>query len=93
MTTLLTIGTGKGLFLATSDDDRLSWRVSGPHFAMTGIYAAAIDRRRDRPRLLAGMTSSHFGPSVAISDDLGRSWQEPINIANGCARIKSRTVR
>ena len=30
-----------------------------------------------RPRLLAGVTSSHFGPSVATSDDLGASWDEP----------------
>src|SRR5256714_9157499 len=77
MTVLLTIATGKGLFLATSQDDRKPWEVSGPHFPMTGVYAVAIDKRRGRPRLLAGMTSSHFGPSVAVSDDLGASWQEP----------------
>jgi hypothetical protein len=77
MTVLLTIGTGKGLFLARSDDDRGSWEISGPHFPMTGVYAVAIDRRPPTPRLLAGTTSSHFGPSVATSDDLGASWQEP----------------
>ncbi|MGV9809101.1 WD40/YVTN/BNR-like repeat-containing protein [Micromonospora chersina] len=76
MTTLLAIGTGKGLFLATSTDRR-DWAVSGPHFPMTGVYAVAVDKRPGRPRLLAGMTSSHFGPSVATSDDLGGSWQEP----------------
>lgn len=75
-TVLLAVGTGKGLFLATSADRR-HWQVHGPHFPMTGVYAVAIDTRRDRPRLLAGMTSEHFGPSVAISDDLGASWQEP----------------
>ncbi|SDZ08254.1 hypothetical protein SAMN05444365_105230 [Micromonospora pattaloongensis] len=77
MATLLTIGTGKGLFLATSDDGRVRWRLSGPHFPMTAVYATAIDKRPGTPRLLAGMTSSHFGPSVAASDDLGTSWQEP----------------
>jgi hypothetical protein len=76
MGTLLAIGTGKGLFLARSDDDRKSWDLSGPHFAMTGIYAVAIDKRRGTPRLLVGTTSSHFGPSVSISDDLGTTWQE-----------------
>ncbi|MCW3817077.1 exo-alpha-sialidase [Micromonospora sp. DR5-3] len=76
MVTLLAIGTGKGLFLATSADRR-AWEVSGPHFPMTGVYAVAVDKRAGRPRLLAGMTSSHFGPSVATSDDLGASWQEP----------------
>src|SRR5690348_1182527 len=77
MTVLLSIGTGKGLFLATSADDRKSWEISGPHFPMTGVYAVAIDKRRGTPRLLAGSTSSHFGPSVATSDDLGATWQEP----------------
>jgi len=77
MTALLAIGTGKGLFLVTSTDGRRTWQVSGPHFAMAGVYSVAIDRRRSIPRLLAGVTSSHFGPSVASSDDLGRSWREP----------------
>jgi photosystem II stability/assembly factor-like uncharacterized protein len=77
MATLLAIGTGKGLFLATSTDGRRSWEVSGPHFPMTGVYAVAVDKRGAAPRLLAGTTSSHFGPSVATSDDLGASWQEP----------------
>lgn len=77
MTTLLAIGTGKGLFLATSTDGRASWEISGPHFPMTGVYAVAIDKRRPTVRLLAGMTSSHFGPSVAVSDDLGVTWREP----------------
>ena len=77
MTTLLAIGTGKGLFLARSEDGRASWRLSGPHHPMTAVYAVAIDTRRATPRLLAGATSSHFGPSVATSDDLGESWREP----------------
>jgi len=77
MTTLLAIGTGKGLFLAISVGERRRWQVSGPHFAMTGVYAVAIDKRRTAPRLLAAMSSSHFGPSVATSDDLGDSWREP----------------
>jgi photosystem II stability/assembly factor-like uncharacterized protein len=78
MTThLLAIGTGKGLYLARSEDDRRSWQLSGPHHPMTGVYAVAIDKRRAAPRLLAGVTSSHYGPSVATSDDLGGSWQEP----------------
>ncbi|RKN40200.1 WD40/YVTN/BNR-like repeat-containing protein [Micromonospora endolithica] len=77
MATLLAIGTAKGLFLATSTDGRRGWEVTGPHFPMTGVYAVAIDTRRATPRLLAGTTSSHFGPSVATSDDLGASWHEP----------------
>lgn len=76
MRTLLAIGTGKGLFLGR-DDGRGSWEVSGPYFAMNSIYATAIDARRSTPRLFAGITSSHFGPSIAVSDDFGASWWEP----------------
>lgn len=76
MTTLLAIGTGKGLYLARSDDRR-SWQLSRPHHPMTAVYATAIDTRRRVPRLLAGATSSHYGPSVATSDDLGATWREP----------------
>jgi hypothetical protein len=75
--TMLAIGTGKGLFLARSDDDRKSWDLSGPHFPMTGVYAVGIDTRRHPPRLLAAVESSHFGPIVATSDDLGTTWHEP----------------
>lgn len=77
MTVLLAIGTTKGLFLATSGDARTAWEVSGPHHAMTGVYSVAIDKRRGSPRVLAGMTASHWGPTLATSDDLGESWEEP----------------
>ncbi|MGH3645755.1 MAG: WD40/YVTN/BNR-like repeat-containing protein [Micromonosporaceae bacterium] len=76
MDTVLAIGTRKGLFLARSAD-RLSWAVTGPHLPMTEVYAVGIDARHSPPRLLVGATSSHFGPSVIRSDDLGESWQEP----------------
>jgi hypothetical protein len=76
-TSLLAIGTGKGLFLARSEDDRHTWQLGGPHFPMTGVYSVGIDTRRDPVRLLAGVESSHFGPIVATSDDLGASWKEP----------------
>ncbi|MEV4707115.1 exo-alpha-sialidase [Actinoplanes sp. NPDC049316] len=77
MTHMLAIGTQKGLFLATSDDDRRSWRVSSAHFPGHAIYSVAFDSRGPVPRVLAGVDSSHFGPSVLISDDLGETWQEP----------------
>jgi photosystem II stability/assembly factor-like uncharacterized protein len=76
MTTVLAIGTKKGLWLATSDD-RVSWRVTGPHHSMNDVYAVGFDTRRAAPRLLAGITSEHYGPSIAYSDDLGATWQEP----------------
>jgi photosystem II stability/assembly factor-like uncharacterized protein len=75
-TTLLAIGTNKGLFLARSTDDRHTWTVDGPQFLMNGIYTVAIDTRRATPRLLVGADSEHWGPSVFRSDDLGASWQD-----------------
>ncbi|GIJ45688.1 glycosyl hydrolase [Virgisporangium aliadipatigenens] len=77
MSVVLLIGTGKGLFVARSDDSRKTWDVSEALFPMTGVYAVGVDPRGERPRLLAGVSSSHFGPSVATSDDLGVTWQEP----------------
>ncbi|GAA1142581.1 photosystem II stability/assembly factor-like uncharacterized protein [Kitasatospora gansuensis] len=74
--TLLAVGTQKGLFLGRSPD-RAAWEFTGPHFAMNAIYSVAVDRRGDRPRILVGADSSHWGPSVWWSDDLGASWQEP----------------
>src|SRR3954447_14936271 len=73
---LLAVGTAKGLFLGRSEDRR-SWSWSGPHFVMQGVYSVAIDRRGGLPRILVGADSSHWGPSVFHSDDLGASWQEP----------------
>lgn len=81
MAYLLVIGTRKGLFTATSDDRR-SWEVKGPHrldaedYANTaGIYAIGVDPHSRR--ILVGAESSHFGPSVWFSDDLGINWHEP----------------
>ncbi|MCA1187438.1 exo-alpha-sialidase [Saccharopolyspora sp. 6M] len=71
---LLLIGTRKGLWLAHRH--RGDWEVTGPHLPMAEIYAVAADTR-GAPRLLVGASSTHFGPSVVTSDDLGATWQEP----------------
>jgi hypothetical protein len=75
--TLLAIGTRKGLFLATSRDDRQTWEIDGPHFVNNAVHAVAIDTRASPARLLVGAESGHWGPSVFRSDDLGSSWHEP----------------
>ncbi len=56
MTTILMVGTRKGLWLATSED-RSDWKVTGPHFPMEEVYSVLLDRRGDTPRLLAGCSS------------------------------------
>ncbi|MGI8577192.1 MAG: WD40/YVTN/BNR-like repeat-containing protein [Nocardioidaceae bacterium] len=77
--TLLMIGTRKGLWLARSDAAREQWTLDGPHFLMNEVTACAIDSRGDTTRLLSGAMSSHWGPQVFRSDDLGATWQETPN--------------
>jgi photosystem II stability/assembly factor-like uncharacterized protein len=74
--TLLAIGTRKGLWLATSEDRR-SWTLSPPHFLMQEVPSIGIDTRAGRTRLMVGVRSEHFGPTVVHSDDLGVTWDEP----------------
>jgi hypothetical protein len=76
--TVLAIGTRKGLFLAHSDPaSPRGWRVEGPQYLMREVpsvaFAASV---AGLPRLLVGVRSEHWGPTVARSDDLGRTWQE-----------------
>jgi photosystem II stability/assembly factor-like uncharacterized protein len=69
------IGTKKGLWLATSDDRR-DWSLSEPHFLMQEVPSIALDTRGGRSRILVGVRSEHWGPTVARSDDLGATWAE-----------------
>lgn len=75
MTVLLAIGTRKGMWLARSDD-RSTWSLGPPHLLGEEVAAVAIDTRRTPVRVLAGVQSEHWGPTVRWSDDLGSSWQE-----------------
>ncbi|HVF75586.1 MAG TPA: hypothetical protein VM938_11100 [Acidimicrobiales bacterium] len=68
------VGTSKGLFALSSGPDRTQWTTAGPFFKGEEIYAAALT---PGGRLLVGATSSHWGPSVYRSDDLGATWTEP----------------
>lgn len=78
---LLAVGTEKGLFLSRREvgqRHRSGWEFDGPHFNAQAIYSIGIDTRPSgTPRLLVGGDSSHWGPSVFHSDDLGATWQEP----------------
>jgi hypothetical protein len=79
MSTILMVGTRKGMWIGTADDQREEWEFTGPHFDMEEVYSCLIDKRGDRPRLLAGASSMWLGPQVRRSDDLGGSWQETPN--------------
>ncbi len=72
---MLAVGTQKGLFLGRRRSG--GWEFAGPHFAMQAVYSVGVDTRRATPRLTVGADSSHWGPSVFRSDDLGGTWHEP----------------
>ncbi|MGZ4447659.1 MAG: WD40/YVTN/BNR-like repeat-containing protein [Nocardioides sp.] len=74
--TVLMVGTRKGLWVGRSDERRTDWTWTGPHFDMMEVYSCLVDTRGERPRLLAGSSSSWLGPQVRRSDDLGASWEE-----------------
>lgn len=74
--TILAIGTRKGLFIARSGDDRRTWQLEGPQFLMSEVASVAIDTREGRQRVLAGVKSWHWGPTVQVSDDGGRTFSE-----------------
>ena len=95
MTTVLAIGTRKGLWLARSEDRR-SWTLDGPHLLMQEVAALALDTRRSTPRVLAtGYTIGNIDATVIaqqpkmaphipqmvsrIAEDLGVSPQQ-VNI-------------
>jgi len=73
--TLVAIGTRKGLWLASSTD-RKAWTLDGPHFLMREVPSISIDQRSGQARVLVGVRSEHWGPTVMHSDDLGTSWAE-----------------
>jgi hypothetical protein len=73
----LLVGTTKGLFVFAADAARARWELGGPYFPGQEIYAAALDTRAGRRRLIAAATSSHWGPGLAWSDDFGRTFTEP----------------
>jgi photosystem II stability/assembly factor-like uncharacterized protein len=88
MSTVLLVGTRKGLWLGRSDDARETWDWTGPHFNMEEVYSGLVDTRGDAPRILVGSSSSWLGPQVWRSDDLGETWQET---PNGAVRFPEDT--
>lgn len=76
--TILMVGTRKGLWVGRSDEARAEWTFSGPHFAMEEVYSCLVDTRGTDggPRLLAGAASTWLGPQVRRSEDLGATWDE-----------------
>jgi hypothetical protein len=71
-TTTLLIGTKRGLFIAHSDVDRATWRISPPHLAGREVYHAFIDPRDGTA--WAATDHTVWGAHVHRSDDGGETW-------------------
>ena len=74
---LLLVGTMKGAFFLSADKSRKKWKVDGPHFPGEAIYSIAYDQRGGRTRTLVGAHSNHWGSTIRLSDDFGKSWTGP----------------
>lgn len=72
----LLVGTKKGAFIITSDEQRREWNVDGPHFSGWEIYhikGSTVDPNR----IYASQTSDWFGQIIQRSDDGGKTWHQP----------------
>ena len=74
---LVLVGTAKGAFVLSSDESRKRWKVDGPHFPGESVYAVAYDQRGGRRRMLVATRSFHWGSTIRVSDDHGKSWTGP----------------
>ena len=74
---LLLVGTMKGAFFFRSDPARKKWRMDGPHFRGESVYSLFHDTRGGRSRTFAAPTSMHWGATLRVSENLGKTWSEP----------------
>ncbi len=74
-TTVLLVGTKRGLFLLHSAD-RKRWSIEEEMLKGSRVYNAALDQRKG-DRLFAADNGSFFGSFVRYSDDMGATWQDP----------------
>jgi photosystem II stability/assembly factor-like uncharacterized protein len=72
---ILFVGTRKGAWVLTGDEERRRFRVDGPHFLGCIVNHVVLDPR-DRRTLLACAKTGHLGPTVYRSADFGRTWTE-----------------
>lgn len=70
------VGTRKGAFVLSSDEQREKWNINGPFFAGWEIYhmkGSPVDPNR----IYVSQTSGWFGQIIQRSDDGGKTWFPP----------------
>ena len=74
-TTVVLLGTKRGLFAVTSAD-RQTWTSAPMGLGGHRIYYGILDQRQGK-RLFAAENDDFFGCSLRYSDDFGATWHEP----------------
>ncbi|GAC1445308.1 MAG: exo-alpha-sialidase [Chloroflexota bacterium] len=74
-TTMLLVGTKRGLFVLTSRD-RQSWSIDSQPIKGSRVFNAVLDHRNGR-RMFVAENGDFFGSFLRYSDDFGETWQEP----------------
>ena len=72
--TVVLVGTRKGLFVLLGDAKRKKWRAEGPHF-LGQIVNHAVQNPNTGTMLVAAR-AGHLGPTVFRSTDVGQNWKE-----------------
>jgi photosystem II stability/assembly factor-like uncharacterized protein len=68
------VGTRKGGFIFTSDQDRKNWQSSDLLFKSWEVMHMNLDSRDKR--LYAAASHFVYGPTIHYSDDLGKTWTQ-----------------
>jgi hypothetical protein len=71
----LLVGTRKGAWIYKTDQGREEWQVDGPHF-LGGIINHLVLDPRDRITMVMAASAGHLGPTIYVSKNFGKSWQE-----------------
>ena len=71
----LIISTRKGVFFLQADATRARWQLEEPVFLGHICHHAVLDPRDGQTMLTAAVTG-HLGPTIFLSRDAGRAWQE-----------------
>lgn len=74
-TTLLSVGTKRGLFLFSSQD-RTTWECTPTTLSGMRVYYSHLDQRAGH-RLFAAENGDFFGNFIKYSDDFGETWEKP----------------
>lgn len=73
MSTILLVGTKRGLFIVRGDTKRMEWKISAPQLAGREVYHAITDPRDGT--LWAATNHEVWGAHIHRSTDAGENWE------------------